>query len=78
MEPVEVEHALAALSARQLALELLLAAVISHATIDKRAAIEAYDAAAREVSDRYLGLPLGEPVLELMEQSLAELRLLLQ
>ena len=73
----DVELALAALSARQMALESLLAAVIAHATIDRRAALADFDAAAAQVRDRYLGLPLGEAVLDLVEQSYAELRALL-
>jgi hypothetical protein len=77
MTPENVEHALAALSARQMALESLLAAVIAHATIDRPAALSDFDAAAAQVRDQYLGLPLGEAVLDLVEQSYAELRALL-
>jgi hypothetical protein len=51
--------------------------VIAHATIDRPAALADFDAAAAQVRDRYLGLPLGEAVLDLVEQSYAELRALL-
>jgi hypothetical protein len=55
MTPEDVEHALAALSARQMALESLLAAVIAHATIDRAAALADFDAAAAQVRDQYFG-----------------------
>jgi hypothetical protein len=77
MTPQDLELTFAALSARQMALESLLAAVIAHATIDRAAALADFDAAAAQVRDRYLGLPLGEAVLDLVEQSYAELRTLL-
>lgn len=77
MTPVEIEQALAALSARQAALESLLAAVVAHASVDRKAALADYDAAAAEIRDRYLVLPVGETVLDLLEQSFAEVRALL-
>lgn len=77
MTPIEIEQALAALSARQAALESLLAAVVAHAKVDREAALADYDSAAEEVMAQYLGLPIGETVLDLVKQSFAEVRALL-
>ena len=77
MEPEDLEHTIAALSARLLALESLVAALAAHATVDRERALAAYDAAAQEAIDRCSGLPVGEIVLDLIEQSYAELRHLL-
>lgn len=73
----DLQHALAALSARQTALELLLAAVVRHATVDRKAAVAEYDRLAEETRDRYQGLPVGDAVIELVEQACAEVRELL-
>ena len=77
MEPEDLEHTIAALSARMMALESLVAVLAAHATVDRERALAAYDAAAQEAIDRCSGLPVGEIVLELIEQSYAELRHLL-
>lgn len=74
MTPEDLEHTIAALSARMMALESLVAAIAAHATIDRERALAAYDAATQETIDRYSGLPVGEVVLALIEQSYAELR----
>lgn len=60
-----------------MALESLVAALAAHATIDRERALTAYDTAARATIDRCSGLPVGEAVLNLIEQSYAELRHLL-
>jgi hypothetical protein len=73
MTTADLEHTIAALSARTLALESLVAAVAAH-TSDRKQALAAYDGAAREILDRYSGLPIGETVLELVEQAFADLR----
>jgi len=77
MEPEDLEPTIAALSARLLALESLVAPLAAHATVDRERALAAYDAAAREAIDRCSGLPVGDIVLDLIEQSYAELRHLL-
>jgi hypothetical protein len=77
MTSEDLEHTIAAPSARRLALESLVATLAAHATGDRERALAAYDGAAQEAIDRCSGLPVGEVVLDLIEHSYAELRHLL-
>ena len=77
MTTTDLEHTIAALSARTLALESLVAAVAAHTSIDRKQALAAYDEAAQAVLDHYSGLPIGDTVLGLVEQAFADLRQML-
>ncbi len=77
MTTADLEHTIAALSARTPALESLVAAVAAHTPIDHKQAFATYDDATQEILDRYSGLPIGETVLALFEQALADPRQLL-
>jgi hypothetical protein len=74
MTTADLEHTIAALSARTLALKSLVAAVAAHTSIDRKQALAAYDVTAQAILDRYSGLPIGETVLGLVEQAFADLR----
>ena len=69
------QHAIAALSARMMALESLLAAVIANAGMSgeqRSAALGDYQAAWRETVDRCQAQPIAEVTIDLVEQAFAE------
>ncbi len=74
----DTAHALAALSARVMALEGALAALAPRARDERALVLAAFDRFAQELLDRYIGLPIDEASLNLVRQSLDDVRALLE
>jgi hypothetical protein len=74
----DTAHALAALSAHVTALEAATQALAQGSQPDRGKAPAVFDAFSREMLDRYSGMPVDERVLELMGDSLSDVRALLQ
>ena len=73
----DLAHALAALSARISALEGAIHAMAQVGTFDRNKTLAVFDAYGRELVDRYSGLPIDDGVIDLVEQSLRDVRELL-
>ncbi|MFO1414789.1 MAG: hypothetical protein U1F10_12955 [Burkholderiales bacterium] len=71
------DEALSAISARLAVLELAIAALVPTATRSRRLVSARFDASATELEDQLLGLAVDDAYLQLVEQSVADIRCLL-
>ncbi len=74
MSTDDLAHVLAALSARMSAIEMAIGALAPKDAGGNMRALQTYDQAATELIDQYLGLPVDEGYLELLRQSIEDLR----
>jgi len=74
----ELAHALAALSARVMAIEGALVSLAPDARKERARALSIFDRFEEEIFDRYLGLPVEETFLEILRRAFADVRKLLE
>lgn len=73
----DLAHVIAALSARVSALEGALHALVRGGHFDQARTLAVFDAFAQETLDQYVGLPVDDSTLELVEVSFRDVRALL-
>ena len=73
----ELGHVIASLSARLSALEGAIHALARTGTFERERTVAVFDAFGQELLERYQGLPVDDGVIELVEESLRDVRALL-